>query len=401
MTISSAERGQVEEPSISPAMTFLLASACGLIVANLYYGQPLAGLIGTDLGLSAAATGLIVTLTQVGYGLGLLFIVPLGDLVENRKLVVTAIAAAIVALLAAAFAPSAAPFLLAAFFVGMTSVAVQIIVPIAAHMAPVHSRGRVVGNVMSGLMVGIMLARPVSSLLSELISWRGVFVLSAIAMAVLSVVLLSFLPVRKVEAKLSYTALLRSMVKLAVQTKALHRPAVYQALMFATFSLFWTTTPLYLSGPAFGMSQTGIAMFALAGVAGAIAAPIAGRLADRGLSRPAMFAAQASAAVAFAMTHLAPEGSNLGLALLVVAAIVIDFAVTTNLVLVQRVIFSQSAESRSRLNGVCMAVFFTGGAIGSAFGGWIYAHGGWSGASWLGFALPAFALVYSLTKRNR
>lgn len=170
MTTRVVEGEDVYETSISPALTFLLATACGLIAANLYYGQPLAGIIGAELGLSAGATGLIVTLTQIGYGVGLLFVVPLGDLVENRRLVVSTVSMAVLALLAAAFAPHAAPFLIAAFLVGISSVAVQVIVPYAAHMAPHAVRGRVVGNVMSGLMAGIMLARPVSSLLSEVVS---------------------------------------------------------------------------------------------------------------------------------------------------------------------------------------------------------------------------------------
>lgn len=400
MTTNAIPADTEIEPSISAAMTFLLASACGLVVANLYYGQPLAGLIGADLGLSSAATGLIVTLTQIGYGLGLLFIVPLGDLVENRKLVVSAIAMAVLALLAASFAPSAAPFLLAAFLVGASSVAVQVIVPYAAHMAPHHSRGRVVGNVMSGLMVGIMLARPISSMLSEFVSWRGVFMLSALVMVVLSIVLYRLLPVRVPDSKLSYGRLLRSMVTLALTTPVLQRRAIYHAFLFAAFSLFWTTTPLYLSGPAFGLSQTGIALFALAGAAGAIAAPIAGRLADRGLTKLATLMAMIAAAIAFAITHLAPEGSQAALALLVVAAIVLDFGVTTNLVLGQRAIFALGAESRGRLNGIYMATFFMGGALGSAIGGWAYAHGGWTAASWLGFALPAAALVFFMTEKR-
>src|SRR5690606_23634543 len=137
--------------------------ACGLIVANIYYAQPLAGLIGSDLGFSPETTGLIVTLTQIGYGLGLIFVVPLGDLVENRRLIVTTVAMAILALIGAALAPHAGLFLGAVFLIGVSSVAVQMIVPMAAHMTPDATRGRVVGSIMSGLMVGIMLARPVSS----------------------------------------------------------------------------------------------------------------------------------------------------------------------------------------------------------------------------------------------
>ena len=400
MTTRVIEGEDVEATSISPALTFLLATACGLIAANLYYGQPLAGIIGAELGLSAGATGLIVTLTQIGYGIGLLFVVPLGDLVENRKLVVSSVSMAVLSLVAAAFAPHAAPFLIAAFLVGVSSVAVQVIVPYAAHMAPHAIRGRVVGNVMSGLMAGIMLARPVSSLLSEVVSWRGVFLTSAAVMALLAVVLFRLLPVRMPEARLSYGALMHSMGRLALHTPILRRRAIYHAFLFAAFSLFWTTTPLYLSGPHFNLSQGEIALFALAGAAGTVAAPIAGRMADRGWTRVATLFALVSVALSFAVTHLAPEGSHLALAILVVAAIVLDFGVTTNLVIGQRAIFTLGAEFRSRLNGIYMATFFMGGAIGSAVGGWAYAVGEWPAASWIGFALPVAALLYFLTEKR-
>ena len=400
MTTRVIEGDDVEATSISPALTFLLATACGLIAANLYYGQPLAGIIGAELGLSAGATGLIVTLTQIGYGIGLLFVVPLGDLVENRKLVVSSVAMAVLSLVGAAFAPHAAPFLIAGFLVGVSSVAVQVIVPYAAHMAPHAIRGRVVGNVMSGLMAGIMLARPVSSLLSEVVSWRGVFLTSAAVMALLAVVLFRLLPTRMPDARLSYGALMASMGRLALHTPILRRRAIYHAFLFAAFSLFWTTTPLYLSGPHFNLSQGEIALFALAGAAGTVAAPIAGRMADRGWTRAATFFALVAVALSFAVTHLAPEGSHLALAILVVAAIVLDFGVTTNLVLGQRAIFTLGAEFRSRLNGIYMATFFMGGAIGSAVGGWAYAVGEWQAASWIGFALPVAALLYFLTEKR-
>ncbi|MFF2319846.1 MFS transporter [Agrobacterium sp. NPDC058088] len=400
MTTRVIDGEDVEATSISPALTFLLATACGLIAANLYYGQPLAGIIGSELGLSAGATGLIVTLTQIGYGVGLLFVVPLGDLIENRKLVVSSVSMAVLSLAAAAFAPHAAPFLIAAFLVGVSSVAVQVIVPYAAHMAPHAIRGRVVGNVMSGLMAGIMLARPVSSLLSEVVSWRGVFLTSAAVMALLAVVLFRLLPIRMPEARLSYGSLMASMGRLALHTPILRRRAIYHAFLFAAFSLFWTTTPLYLSGPHFNLSQGEIALFALAGAAGTVAAPIAGRMADRGWTRVATLFALVSVALSFAVTHLAPEGSHLALAILVVAAIVLDFGVTTNLVLGQRAIFTLGAEFRSRLNGIYMATFFMGGAIGSAVGGWAYAVGEWQAASWIGFALPVAALLYFLTEKR-
>ncbi len=275
-----------EKPAgISAGMTFLMAAAAGLICANIYYAQPLAGPIAASIGLPAEATGLIVTLTQIGYGLGLLFVVPLGDLVENRRLILSMMALVTLALLAAAVSSTPSPFLAASLMIGLGSVAVQVIVPFAASLAPEESRGRVVGNVVSGLMLGIMLARPVSSFIAEFSSWHTVFYLSAAVMVVLAVVLALKLPTRRPETSLNYISLLGSMVSLVLTQPVLRRRAAYQFCQFASFSLFWTVTPLLLAGPAFGLSQAGIALFALAGVAGAIASPIAGRLADRDLGR--------------------------------------------------------------------------------------------------------------------
>lgn len=394
------ESTPLPEKTISPLLTFMFAAACGLVAANLYYGQPLAGPISQSLGFSPAATGLIVTLTQIGYGLGLLLIVPLGDLLENRKLVLTLVALSAIALIGAAFASSPSLFLLASLCIGLASVAVQVLVPFAAHMAPDASRGAVVGNVMSGLLVGIMLARPAASFLSELLSWHAVYITSAGVMVGLIAILRLVLPTRVPHTRLHYGQLLSSMGHLALRTPVLQRRALYQACMFGAFSLFWTTTPLLLASPAFGLTQNGIALFALAGAAGAVASPIAGRVADRGWTKLATAFALTIAIVAFLIGHFSGSGSLLALITLTLSGIMLDFGVQTNLVLGQRAIFALSAEHRSRLNGLYMATFFAGGALGSALGGWAYATGGWNLASWIGVAFPVIALLAFLTESN-
>ncbi|WP_349958633.1 MFS transporter [Rhizobium sp. ZPR3] len=403
MSATAAARREstpLPEKTISPLLTFMFAAACGLVAANLYYGQPLAGPISQSLGFTPAATGLIVTLTQIGYGLGLLLIVPLGDLLENRRLVLTLVALSAIALVGAAFASSPSLFLLASLCIGLASVAVQVLVPFAAHMAPDASRGAVVGNVMSGLLCGIMLARPAASFLSELLSWHAVYIISAGIMVGLIVILRLVLPTRVPHTKLHYGQLLSSMGHLALHTPVLQRRALYQACMFAAFSLFWTTTPLLLASPAFGLTQNGIALFALAGAAGAVASPIAGRVADRGWTKLATAFAMVLAIIAFFIGHVSGSGSLLALITLTLSGIMLDFGVQTNLVLGQRAIFALSAEHRSRLNGLYMATFFGGGAIGSALGGWAYATGGWNLASWIGIAFPVIALLAFLTERN-
>ncbi|WP_085585420.1 MFS transporter [Thalassospira mesophila] len=386
---------------VSGWLILFLATACGLIAANLYYSQPLVGPISAELGLSPRAAGLIVTMTQVGYGIGLLLIVPLGDLFENRKLVMTVIALGAVALLASGFAATPGLFLTAALFIGIGSVAVQILVPYAAHLATDETRGRVVGNVMSGLMFGIMLSRPVSSFLTELTNWRVIFFVSTAVMIALMVAVRLVLPISRPTVRPHYFELLGSMARLMISNRILRRRALYQASLFATFSLFWTTVPLLLAGPDFNMSQAGIALFALAGAAGAIAAPIGGRMADRGWMRPATAIAMASVPVALMLTHLGTMGSSFSLVVLVLGAIMLDFGLTCNMVLGQRAIFSLGAAYRNRINGVYMATFFAAGAIGSAVGGWAFAHGGWMWATAVGMLFPGLGLLYYLSEYLR
>jgi predicted MFS family arabinose efflux permease len=380
-------------------LMLLVAAACGLIVANLYYAQPLVGLISQAVGLRPEAAGVIVTLTQVGYGAGLLLVVPMGDLFENRRLVLVLLALLVVALGAAVSASGPTAFLAASLMIGFTAVAVQVLVPYASHLAPEAIRGRVVGNVMSGLMFGIMLARPVSSMITHLWSWKAVYAASAVAMLALGVVLRLLMPPRRPHGAIGYAALLGSLGGILARYAVLRRRALYQAGMFGAFSVFWTVTPLYLSSPAFGLTQRGIAIFALVGVAGAVAAPIAGRVADRGRTRSASAFCMLSGIAAFAMTLLAPAGSTLGLGLLVAAAVLLDFGVSGNLVLGQRAIYGLAAELRSRVNGLYMATFFLGGAAGSALGGWCYARFGWPGAALVGMSLPIAALLYFMTER--
>ncbi|MEC0268948.1 MFS transporter [Paenibacillus anseongense] len=384
---------------ISTTMMVVLAAACGLIVANLYYSQTLVGPISTALGLPSGAAGLIVTLTQIGYVAGLLFIVPLSDKIENRRLIVTSLAIVVLALILAAVSSNSALFLTAALLIGSGSVVAQILVPLAAYLSSDQQRGRVVGNVMSGLLLGIMLARPISSMIAGIWGWRTIFVLSAAVMALLAFSLAKVLPKRKPESTLTYTQLVASLIELFKKNPILRRRAFYQACLFGSFSLFWTTVPLRLADE-YGMSQQGIALFALVGVAGAIAAPIAGRLADKGLTKAITIGAIVTAILSFLLIALFHNGSLFSLILLFVVAVTLDMAVSGNLVASQRIIFSLGNEARGRFNGLFMAIFFIGGAVGSFLGGLTYAHGGWVSSACIGVALTFIAFLYFLTERK-
>jgi predicted MFS family arabinose efflux permease len=387
-----------QEKDISPGMVMLLATATGLIVASLYYAQTLVGPISASTGLSAEAAGLIVTLTQIGYCIGLLFIVPLGDLLENRRLIFTGLLFTSAMLVMAAFSSSAWMFLTAALGIGLGSVAAQIIVPFAAHMSKEATRGVTVGKVVSGLLLGIMLARPVASLVADASNWHVVFGGAAVIVLAVALVLRAKLPQRTPTSTITYPKLMASLWHLFLKTPLLRRRAAYHAGLFGSFSLFWTVTPLMLAGPQFHLSQTGIAIFALVGMAGAVASPIAGRLADQGHTLMATAAALALGVIGFALPLLVPGSRNVALAVLVLASIVLDMGVAANLVLGQRAIFTLGAEVRSRLNGVYFALFFAGGALGSALGGWMFAAHGWHAALLTGMAFNGVALLYWVTE---
>ena len=377
--------------AVSPTLALALALACGLIVANLYYVQPVTGLIGTYLGLAPAQTGLLVTAAQLGYGLGLIVFVPIGDLIENRLLALMSLIVAMAALMTIAFAQSSAAILAAAFVVGLACTLVQILLPYAAHFTTDADRGRVIGMLTSGLMLGIMLARPVASFVTHYAGWRAVFALSAGLMALVAAVLAAAMPRYRPVARLDYLEILRSLPGLLRELPILRRRAAYHAALYASFSLFWTAVPLLLAGPRFGLTQEGIGLFALAGTGGVVIAPLAGVIADRGWTRAATGCAIAAVLAAFA---IALTGGQQGsIALLVIAALLIDGGLVINFVLSQRSIYGPRPGSRSRIGGLFTALFFCGGAIGSALAAASLVAGGWQLTSAIGMTFAAAALV--------
>lgn len=386
------------ERAMAPALVGLFALAAGLIVANLYYAQTLVGPIAASLGIAPGAAGMVVTVTQIGYCLGLLFIAPLGDRLENRRMIVTGILFTALALAIAAIAKSAAVFLLAALCVGLGAVVAQVLIPFAAHLSPESMRGQTVGKVVSGVMIGIMLARPVASLVADHGSWQAVFGLAAVVLVGLAVIVRARLPRRVPNNGPRYPELIGSLWHLVKATPILRRRSAYHAALFAAFSLFWTTAPLILEAPEFGLSHSGIALFALVGMAGAVASPIAGRLADQGYTRIATGVALVLGAIAFLMPLFAPGSRVAALALMALASIVLDMSVAGNLVLGQRAIYMLGANVRTRLNGIYYAFIFAGGAAGSSLGGWMYAHYGMRGAMFAGFAICLPPLAYWLTE---
>jgi predicted MFS family arabinose efflux permease len=370
------------------ALTLVLAIACGLTVANLYYSQPLLDLISHAFGVSQGAAAIIVTFTQAGYALGLLFLLPLGDLVENRKLTTRLLGGTAVSLLLAAVCPAYPVFLIVSVLIGVTSVVAQILVPLAAHLAPPEQRGAFVGKVMSGLVLGILLARTVSSFVAELWGWRAIYFVSAGLMVVLAVVLRRMLPERAPDHTTGYGSLLRSVLVLVREEPVLRRRALCQATMFAAFSAFWTAIAYELIGEH-GFGQAQIAIFALVGAGGAAAAPIAGKLADRGYGA----LVSGGALVLGILTMVLAAVGHRSVVLLALAGVLLDFAVQSHQVASQQQIYALRGDARARINTVFMTTVFTGGAISSALTGALHSRYGWTGACVLGAVFSLIGLV--------
>jgi predicted MFS family arabinose efflux permease len=377
-------------------VTITMAVACGLAVANLYYAQPLLALIADSFRISHGAAAAVVTANQIGYVLGLLLLLPLGDLLNNRKLTARTLIGTALALGIAAASPNAVLFLAMSVLIGVTSVVAQILIPLAAHLAPEDQRGRAVGQVMSGLLLGILLARTVASLAAAEWGWRSIYLISAVLMVATSVALARVLPDRPPDHTATYRQLMASVVRVARAEPVLRYRAATQALLFAAFTAFWTAITYELIG-AHHLGQAAIGVFALVGAAGAATAPLAGRLGDRGHGAVGRIA---FILIGVAAMVLANVGAG-SVVLLAVAAVLLDLAVQGHQVLSQRDIYSLRADARARVNTVYMSTVFVGGALSSAVTGWLDDHYGWGGVTVFAACLPAVAAILWLVGRYR
>jgi predicted MFS family arabinose efflux permease len=381
--------GTPTRTGISGALTLLLAVACGVAVANLYYAQPLLSTISASLRTGSGTAGLIVTFSQIGYAAGLAFIVPIGDLVSRRRLVPITLVLTAAALAATAASPDISVLIVLAAVVGAGSVAAQILVPLAASLAADAERGRVVGTVMSGLLLGILLARTASGIVAGATSWRVVYIAAAVLVVVIAAVLARTLPPEGERPGIGYGELLRSTAALFASEPLLRRRAALGALGFAAFSIFWTTAAFLLSGTPYHYSDTVIGLFGLVGAAGALCATFAGRLADRGLTRSSTIAFAVATAVSFVPTFL----GHRSLLALIVGIVVLDVGVQGLQVTNQSLIYRLAPDARSRVNASYMVVYFVGGAVGSAVAGVAYSDAGWAGVCVLGGAVGVLAAL--------
>jgi predicted MFS family arabinose efflux permease len=386
---------------LSSRLVLLMAVACGAAVANLYYAQPLLNTIAHDFGTSDGTAGLLVTASQVGYAVGLVLLVPLGDLLERRRLIVGVLVVTALALAATAAAPSFDLLAAALLVVGVTSVVAQILVPLASTLAGESERGRVVGKVMSGLLIGILIARTASGLLAELGGWRLVFGVSAGLMVLLTIVLRLNLPEVRPTTDISYPALLRSVGRLVIEQPTLRVRMVYGALQMGQFSVLWTTIAFLLAGKPYHYSEATIGLFGLVGLCGALAAQVAGRMADHGKHHTSTGLFFALMLVSWA----AIAAGSSSLAALIVGIAVLDLGVQGAQITSQSVIYALDPAARSRLTTAYMTTVFASAAASSALASAIYDSGGWSAVSMLGAALAAAGVVVwvaeQLVRRRR
>jgi predicted MFS family arabinose efflux permease len=367
----------------------LLAAATGLSVANMYYVQPLLDTIGHQLHFSAGSTGLIVTVTQLGYAAGLMFLLPLGDLLERRRLVVVMAVGDAVALVLMARSTTIWSVLTCALAVGLLSVLAQILVPMAAALAGPDEGSSVVGMVMSGLLLGVLLARIVSGYLAQLGSWTTPYWAAAALMLTLATALRLGLPTDRHHANLTYPRLLHSTVALLWNEPVLRLRSVYGALGFAAFSVLWTSITFLLTGAPYHYSTGTVGLFGLVGAAGVAAASVAGRIGDHGGIRWTT----AVTVLLLLISWLPLVFGVRSLAALLVGVVVLDLAVQGLHITNQSQIYRLNPEARSRLNSAYMTLYFVGGALGSALSTIAYADHGWPGVCVLGAIISAAAVA--------
>lgn len=397
-TIRGAHEGVVPAGAaagrgLAPGLTLLLATGTAFSVATLYLNQPLLAVLGADIGASPAQTGFMPTLTQLGYALGILFLVPLGDRFDRRHIILVKAVALVLALLLAAAAPGLGLLLAASLAIGLAATMAQDIVPAAATLALDASRGRVVGTVMTGLLLGVLLSRVASGAVAELFGWRAVFVVSAGSIAGVALACWRGLPAFPPSTDLAYGALLASLGSLWRRHAALRRAALAQGLLAVGFSAFWSTLALMLHAAPFHLGSAAAGAFGLAGAAGALAAPLAGRLADRrGPERVTRLGAALSVlafALLLAMPLLTPTAQ---LVLLAVSAVFFDLGVQATLIAHQTIVYGIDAGARSRLNAVLFTGMFVGMAAGSALGALALVRWGWAGVVGLAVGSAVLAL---------
>ncbi|MFB6588107.1 MFS transporter [Bacillus thuringiensis] len=386
-----------QQPSMSHALVLLFATACGMSVANIYFAQPLLDQLSNEFGINHSIIGVVITITQIFYGLGLLLLVPLGDLLNQRRLIVGQMLLSTTTMVIVGTASSSMVLFVGMALVGLLAVVTQTLVAFAATIASPTERGRVVGIVTSGIVIGILLARTFAGILTDVAGWRSVYLFSAALMLLMVFMFIKMSPNVEREVKsLSYPQLIRSVLALFIQERTLRVRSVLAMLIFADFSILWTSLVLPLSTPPIALSHSAIGAFGLVGVAGALAAARAGKLADQGYGQRTTGIALALLLISWLFISYIEQS----LIALVIGIVLLDLAVQAIHVTNQTMILPLHTEARSRLTAGYMVFYSIGSAGGSIASTQIYVHFGWGGVSLLGASVSALALLFwAMTRR--
>ncbi|MFX3631735.1 MAG: MFS transporter [Candidatus Pristimantibacillus sp.] len=384
---------------MSRYVTLLFAAACGMSVANIYFAQPILDNLSREFSISYSTIGIVITITQIFYAAGLLLLVPLGDLLNQRRLIIGQMLLSTIALVIVGSASSSTALFAGMAMVGLLAVVTQTLVAFAATMASPNERGRVVGMVTSGIVIGILLARTIAGILTDLAGWRSIYLVSAALMLLMVCALFRVLPNVEHRVKsLSYPQLIKSVFMLFVQERFLRIRAILALLIFTDFSILWTSLVLPLSAPPLSLSHTAIGAFGLVGVAGALAAARAGKLADRGYGQRTT----GVALILLLISWLLINYTERSLFALAIGIVLLDLAVQAVHVTNQSMILALRTEARSRLTAGYMIFYSIGSALGSITSTHIYAHYGWEGVCLLGASVSTAALLFwAMTSRTK
>lgn len=370
---------------------FILALGAGFSVAAIYYAQPLLPLMGANLHLSVEGMGLVPTLTQAGYALGILFLLPLGDRHDRRKLILMKSAALAVLLLLCSLTGQLTSLLMVSLLIGMVATMAQDIVPAAAILAPAGKQGKMVGTVMTGLLLGILLSRTVSGLVGALFGWRVMYQAAAVSIALIGLLMWRVLPRFEIHSDLTYPQLMKSMAHLWKRYPALRRAAFAQGFLSIAFSAFWSTLAVMLLAH-YQMGSAVAGGFGIAGAAGALAAPLAGGLADKFGAEKVTQMGAALVTVSFALMFLLPALPPHGqLILIAISAVGFDLGLQSSLVAHQNLVYGLEPQARGRLNALLFTGVFIGMSLGSVLGSKLYVIAGWSGVVTLAVITGAIA----------
>ncbi|MDF2881076.1 MAG: permease [Clostridiaceae bacterium] len=383
------------KPVLNNLMIIVMAIACGLTVANLYYIQPLLADIAKTFNVNEISVGSAAMLTQIGYAVGMIFILPLGDIKERRNLITAMLLFSIFSLSSMFFSHNISMLIISSFAVGFTSIIPQLVIPLAAQLSDPKERGRTIGTVMSGLLIGILVSRTFSGILGGYLGWRMVYFIAAIMMIPLMITLRKLIPIRKPISNIKYIELLKSMILLIKTESVLREASINGAMMFAAFSAFWTSLIFLLESSHYNMGSQAAGLFGLVGISGALAAPLVGRIADKKGPRFVIEISILFVIVSYIFFFL----FGFKVYGLILGIILLDLGVQSSNISNQTRVHSMNEEVRNRINAIYMVSFFLGGALGSFLGSYSYAYFGWYGVCTFGIVTQLIAFIVHKTAK--